>query len=359
MPPTALVGRELDVDRVRALLHRPDHSDGTRLVTLTGPGGVGKTRLAIAIAAAATVDYADGVGWLELAAVSDPSLAPAALARALGVTDDGTSPERRLIAAVAGRRLLLVLDNLEHLLPVAPLIADMLAAGPHLTVMATSRARLQLPGNTSTRSRRSQSIRQTSVDERLGEPVAAVRLFTARAAEVNAGFTLEPDQTATVAEICRRVDGLPLAIELAAAQVKILSPPALLAQLEHRLPLLTGGPRDAPARQRTMHDAIAWSHDLLSADEQAIFRRLAVFEGGFTFDAAEQVVADRAPTLHRAATGTRPAPVVSVAAIVASLVDQSLLRVVDQGEPRTRFAPLETVHESRCNSWPNTTRPLP
>jgi predicted ATPase/transcriptional regulator with XRE-family HTH domain/Tfp pilus assembly protein PilF len=334
VPPTALVGRELDVDRVRALLHRPDHSDGARLVTLTGPGGVGKSRLAIAIATAATEDYADGLAWVELGAVPEAKLVATALARALGVNDDGTPPENRLLGAVAGRRLLLVLDNLEHLLAAAPLIANMLAAGPHLTVLATSRARLQLRGE------HEYQLAPLAVDSApsADEPAAAVRLFTARAAAVNAGFTLGPDQAATVAEICRRVDGLPLAIELAAAQVKILSPPALLARLEHRLPLLGGGPRDAPSRQRTMRDAIAWSHDLLSADEQAIFRRLAVFEGGFTLEAAERVTSEQAPT-------SRVDDAASVAAMVASLVDQSLLRVVDQGGPQTRFAPLETIRE--------------
>ena len=343
VPPTALVGRELDVDRVRALLHRPDHSDGARLVTLTGPGGVGKTRLAIAIAAAATADFADGIAWIELAAVPDPKLVAATLTRALGVNDDGRSPEQRLFGAVARRRLLLVLDNLEHLLPAAPLIADMLAAGPHLTVLATSRARLQLRGE------HEYQVAPLAVESATpavaGEAVASVRLFTARATEVNARFTLESDQAATVTEICRRLDGLPLAIELAAAQVKFLSPPELLVRLERRLPLLAGGPRDAPARQRTMRDAIAWSYDLLSAAEQAIFRRLAVFEGGFTLEAAERVISQRAPTSIVDVAGTLQAPVVSVAASVASLVDQSLLRVVDQEGSQTRFAPLETVRE--------------
>ena len=232
VPPTPLVGRELDVDRARALLHRPDQSDGARLVTLTGPGGVGKTRLAIAIATAATVDYADGVAWIELAAVPEPTLVMSALARALGVNDDGTPPEKRLIGAVAGRRLLLVLDNFEHLLPAAPLIADILAAGPHLTVLATSRARLQLRGEHEYRVAPLAVESATPSDVPSGEPVAAVRLFAARAAEVNAGFTLEPGDAATVTEICRRLDGLPLAIELAAAQVKFLSPPAMLARLE-------------------------------------------------------------------------------------------------------------------------------
>ncbi len=336
--PTALVGRELDVDRVRARLHRPDHCDGARLVTLTGPGGVGKTRLAIAIAAAATADYADGIAWIELAAVPDPKLVAATMARALGMNDDATSPERRLVGAVAGRRLLLVLDNFEHLLPAAPLIADMLAVGRHLTVLATSRARLQLRGEHEYPVAPLAVEPATPGDEQSGKPGAAVRLFTARAAEVNAGFTLEPDQVATVGEICRRLDGLPLAIELAAGQVKILSPPELLGRLEHRLPLLAGGPRDAPARQRTMRDAIAWSYELLSADEQTIFRRLAVFEGGFTLDAAERVLSEQPPT-------SRVDVAATVVVTVASLVDQSLLRVVDQGTSRTRFAPLETIRE--------------
>ena len=254
------------------------------------------------------------------------------------------------ISAVAGKRLLLVLDNLEHVLAAAPLIAKMLAAGPHLTVLSTSRARLQLRGEHEYQVAPLAVDWEVSEDARFGEPVAAVRLFAARAAEVDARFTLDSDQTSTVTEICRRVDGLPLAIELAAAQVKFLSPTALLARLEHRLPLLTGGPRDAPARQRTMRDAIAWSHELLSVDEQSIFRRLAVFEGGFTLDAAEQVTSKQTPT-GMADIET------AVATTVASLVDQSLLRVVDHGDahdavlaagdrPRVR-AP--TAHPTRRN----------
>jgi predicted ATPase/transcriptional regulator with XRE-family HTH domain len=346
VPLTALVGRELEVHRVRALLHHGDASGGARLVTLTGVGGVGKTRLAIAIAAASTADYADGVAWVELAAVPEPKLVAAALVRALGVTDDGAAAETRLIRAVARRRMLLVLDNLEHLLPAAPLIADMLAAGPHLTVLATSRARLQLRGE---HEYPVAPLAFEAANDHTGQPeelsrVAAVRLFAARAAEVSAGFAVESEQVATVAEICRRLDGLPLAIELAAAQVKIFPPLALLGRLERRLPLLDGGPRDAPDRQRTMRNAIAWSHELLTADEQAIFRRLAVFEGGFTLDAAEEI-GENCRTFVVSPGDIRPTPAPSVTAIVASLVNQSLVRVLDQETPDRRFAPLETVRE--------------
>ena len=195
-------------------------------------------------------------------------------------------------AALADRRLLLVLDNLEHLLPATPLVADLLAAAPLLTVLATSRARLRLRGEREipvaplTVPRHSGTM-QPFVEGLAG--VAAVRLFVERAVEVRPEFALTAENAAAVAAICRRVEGLPLALELAAARIKIFPPQALLARLEPRLSLLTGGARDLPRRQQTMHDAIAWSHDLLTEAEQMLFRRLAVFAGGFTLEAAEWV----------------------------------------------------------------------
>ena len=340
MPPTPLVGREQEVAAACALLRRPDGEAGTKLLTLTGPGGVGKTRMALALAAELAPEFADGVAWVELAPVRDPDLVAAAVARALGVHETGDQPvAEALVAFIANRRLLLVLDNLEHVLAAAPLVAQLLAAGPQLTVLATSRARLRLrgeqelpipplavPGTDET---------QPPLEGLAG--VAAIRLFTERAQEVLPDFALTAENAAAVAGICRRLEGLPLALELAAARIKLLPPAALLSRLERRLPLLSGGARDLPHRQQTMRDAIAWSHDLLTADEQAVFRRLAVFVGGFTLEAAEDV-GGRPPFPPSAA---HP----SVLDLVGSLSDQSLLRPVTgvTGEPR--FAMLETIRE--------------
>ena len=301
VPPTTLVGRDGDVVEACTLLRRPDHPTGARLLTLTGPGGVGKTRLAIALAAAVEADFADGVVWVELAALHDPGLVAATVARALGLGDDNGAAQVQLDGALAEKRMLLVLDNMEHLLAAAPLIAEVLSAAPDLTVLVTSRTRLRLRGE------RVYPVAPLAVAapsgsvERspAGADPAAVRLFVERASEVDFGFGLRLDQVATVTEICRRLDGLPLAIELAAARVKVLPPTALLARLERRLPLLDRRPRDAPAHQRTMRDTIAWSYELLTAEEQAIFRRLAVFDGGFTIDAADHVAIDDHASSHQ------------------------------------------------------------
>jgi predicted ATPase/DNA-binding XRE family transcriptional regulator len=344
IPATPLVGREREVAQACAWLRRGDGLEATRLLTLTGPGGVGKTRLALAIAAELRDDFLDGVVWVELAPVSDPILVPSALARALGVHEDGAeSIQDRLAAGIAGLRLLLVLDNLEHLLPAAPLIAQLLAAGSGLTVLATSRARLRLRGE---REFPVGPLALPSASRASDTPmaglagVAAVRLFVERAADARPDFVLDERNAATVAEICRRLDGLPLALELAAARVKALPPAALLTRLEQRLPVLSSGARDLPLRQQTMRDTIAWSYDLLSDAEQGLFRRLAVFAGGFTLDAAEHIVS--------ASDGSDRGADLALDEL-ASLVDQSLLRQSEppapDGPPAPRFSMLETVRE--------------
>ncbi len=261
VPATPFLGREREIDEVAALLRRPD----VRLVTLTGPGGSGKTRLALQAAAAAADDYDHGVWWVPLASLADPRLVETAAAQALGSKDT-------LSAAVRDKRLLLVLDNFEHLLDAAPGVAETIGSCPQLTVLVTSREPLHVDGEW--------EIAVDPLRER-----EAVELFVQRAAAVRSDFAANGE----VVEICRRLDCLPLAIELAAARVKVLALPALLERLEQRLPLLAGGSRSAPERQRTLRATIAWSHDLLAPAEQELFARLAVFAGGCTLDAAEAI----------------------------------------------------------------------
>ena len=330
LPLTPLIGREHEVARLDALLHGGE----ARLLTLTGPGGVGKTRLALQVAAAVAERFPDGVWFVGLGAITDPDLVASAVAEVLVVREASDRPiADRLRDFLSEKRLLLLLDNFEHVLEAAPLVAELLSGCPELTVLATSRARLRVSGE------REHAVPPLSFPAQ-GEPVAesanaseAVRLFVERAQAVKEDFTLTPGNLSTVAQICGRLDGLPLAIELAAARVKILSPTALLARLERRLPLLTGGGRDLPARQQTMRDALAWSYELLTAEEQTLFRRLAIFTGGFTLEAAEVVVGEGSTLL------------VSVLDGVASLVDKSLLRQETAPDGESRYVMLETVRE--------------
>jgi predicted ATPase/Tfp pilus assembly protein PilF len=293
VPATPFLGREREIDQLAALLRRPD----VRLVTLTGPGGSGKTRLALQAAAAAADDYNRGVWWVPLASLADPALVETAAAQALGSKDT-------LSAAVRDKRLLLVLDNFEHLLDAAPRVAETIGSCPQLTVLVTSREPLHVDGEW-----------EIAVDPLRDRE--AVELFMQRALAVNSDFAANGE----VAEICRHLDCLPLAIELAAARVKALSPKVLLERLEQRLPLLAGGSRSAPERQRTLRATIAWSHDLLTPSEQDLFARLAVFVGGCTLEAAEMICGADVDA-------------------IASLVDKSLLRrTVD------RYWMLETIRE--------------
>jgi predicted ATPase len=284
---TPLVGRAQEVAQVAALLRRAD----VRLITLAGPGGVGKTRLALRVAEEVADGFPGGVQFVPLASISDPELVLWTVAQTLGVREArDISLVDRLKTVLAEERLLLVLDNVEQVVEAAPLLVELLAACPQVKVLVTSRVRLRVSGEREylvTPLGLAAVPGYAAIEDVLASD--AVRLFVERAQAVKSDFTLTSENGAPLAAICRRVDGLPLAIELAAARIKVLPAAALLARLEQRLPLLTGGGRDLPARQRTMRDAVAWSHDLLSEEERRLFRRLAVFIGEFDLDAAEAV----------------------------------------------------------------------
>ena len=329
LQPTPFVGREDQVARVVDLLSRDD----VRLLTLTGPGGVGKTRLGLQVAAELLDDFADGVFFVPLAPLVDPHLVPATIAGTLGVREEGERPlVDRLRELLGTKQLLLVVDNFEHVVEAAPIVGDLLVASPGLKIVATSRVPLRLraehayPVPPLSLPRRHQALAPEQLTQ-----YEAVRLFIERAQAVKPDFSVDNENAPAVAEICWRLDGLPLAIELAAARVRLLPPDAMLARLEKRLPLLTGGARDAPERQRTLRGTIAWSYDLLEPEEQILFGRLAVFAGGCTLEAAE-AVGNYDGTLD--AFGG-----------VERLCEQSLLRQDEGWASEPRFAMLETIRE--------------
>ena len=330
-PLTPLLGREREIAVVADLLRRDD----VRLVTLTGPGGVGKTRLAVQVAHELEEALPDGATFVALAPLVDPGLVPSVVADALGLREAGDRPlVEHLTAFLRPKELLLVLDNLEHLLTAAPLVTRLLAACPGLTVLATSRELLRVAGEHAflVPPLALPATAPGVAPEELAA-AGAVRLFVERARAATVDFALTEANAAAVVAICRALDGLPLAIELAAARANVLSPAAMLARMERRLPLLTGGARDQPARLRTMRATVAWSHDLLLPEEQALFRRLAVFAGGFDLDAA-QTAANAADELFS-----------DVLDGVVSLVDKSLLRRVGGPGDGPRFGMLATIRE--------------
>ena len=318
--PTTLIGREGELAKARAVLSDP----AVRLLTLTGPGGTGKTRLSLQLAAEALYDFEQGCFFVSLSAVHDPAQFGPAVAQSLGLKEiPGQSIIENLKKHLGDKQILLVLDNFEQLVAAGPLVADLLTAAPRLKVIVTSRTVLHLYGEHEypVPPLTLPDLKQLPSVERLSG-YAAVALFVQRARLVKPDFNLTTENAAAVAEICARLDGLPLAIELAAARIKLLPPSAMLPRLAQSLKLLTSGSRDLPTRQQTLRGAIDWGYELLDASEKSLFARLAVFAGGSTLEAVEAVCNP---------DGSLP---VEVFDGLASLVDKSMLRQLDQIDAR-------------------------
>jgi predicted ATPase len=305
---------------------------GAKLLTLTGPGGVGKTRLALQVAATLAGSYPDGAVFIDLSALRDPALFSSAVAQALGLHDVGTRRSGDLLVeALRTKRLLLLLDNFEHIIGAASTASQLIDACPDLTFLITSRAPLRV------RAEQQFAVIPLSLPDRdfasPGELLdyGAIALFVARAQAVQPDFTLTAGNAADVAEICRRLDGVPLAIELAAARVRILPPAALLARLDRRLAVLVGGQRDLPPRHQTLRDTIAWSYDLLEEGGRRLFRALAVFAGGFTLEAVEAF--------------WNPEDGSDVLQGVAQLEEQNLIHAVTASGEDVRYSMLQTVRD--------------
>jgi non-specific serine/threonine protein kinase len=328
-PRTRLIGRENERTEARQWLL----DDAAALLTLTGPGGVGKTRLALVVADECADRFADGVYWVDLSRVVDQALVSATIAHALGVYQtSGRRIEDEIARFLRPRQILLLLDNCEHVLPaVAERISALLATCAALQVLATSRAPLSVWGEQvlSVEPFPLPPVTSAPSPEALSQN-EAVDLFVERARAVQPAFRLDSTVAPTVAEICRRLDGLPLAIELAAARSAFLSPASMLALLSDRLRLLEHGPRDAPARHQTIRDAIAWSYELLAPSEQVLFRRLSVFTGGFTLEAAQAIgklTVDAGPALIQ----------------LEPLINQSLVQLHEMPDRTARLTALETT----------------
>jgi len=331
---TQFVGREKEVAAAKEVLLRPD----VRLVTVTGPGGIGKTRLAVEVASGLVESFPGGTHFVPLSPVSDAGLMASAILQTLGIREAGGQSALEILKKNLRDSLraptLLLLDNFEHLMPAAPVVAELLAAAPHLKILVTSRAALHVYGE------HEFPVPPLALPDSKSSPslevlskYPAVALFVQRAAAAKPGFELNAENARTVTEICARLDGLPLAIELAAARVKVLSLSAMQTRLASRLQLLTGGARDLPQRQQTLRAAIDWSYDLLSAAEQKLFRRLSVFVGGCTLEGVEAVCDTKGDLDLDLLDG------------MTSMVDKSLLQQVEQANGESRFAMLETIRE--------------
>jgi predicted ATPase/class 3 adenylate cyclase len=328
---TPFVGRGQEIETVRQIVLRED----VRLVTLTGPGGMGKTRLALQTAAGVVDRFADGVFVVELGAVQDPAMIGSRIAASLGVAENAARPVLDSVTDhLRHRELLLVLDNFEQVVAGAPVVAELLHECPRLKTLVTSRIVLHLSGEYEYQvpPLPVPDPKRPAGFEALAA-YAGVALFVQRAQAVRPDFVLDAENASAVARICASLEGLPLAIELAAARIKLFSPQAMVARLSSRLDLLKGGARDLPARQQTLRQAIAWSYDLLEPDERAYFRRFAAFSGGASLDAIEQVCNGEDDL------------VLDPLDAIASLIDNSLLRRFDDDRDEPRFVMLETIRE--------------
>ena len=330
---TAFIGRESEQDNLGQLLSRAD----VRLVTLTGPGGIGKSRLALQVAGKMADQFGGGVCFVGLSAIGEPGLIASAIAQALGMRETGNkSPQENLMEYLGGlsQPMLLLLDNFEHLVSAGPVVAQMLTAGSKLKVVVTSQSPLHIYGE------HEFPVPPLELPDPKSMPalealsrLPAIALFVERAQSVKHQFDLTKENAAAVATICARLDGLPLAIELAAARIKLLSASAMLDRLESRLTLLTGGARDLPARQQTLRNTVEWSYGLLNSAEQTLFRRLSIFTGGCTLEAVEAVC------------NTKGDLGLDVLDGMASLVDKSLAQQSEQVDKETRFTMLSTIRE--------------
>src|SRR5438034_2376446 len=328
---TSLIGREQQVAAACSLLSRPE----VRLLTLIGAGGVGKTRLGVQIATELVDAFVDGIWFVPLAPISDPDLVVPTIARTFGLGETGDRSLLELLKAyLREQQLLLLLDNFEQVAAAAAVVTELLVTCPDLKVLVTSRTSLRVRGE------REFPVPPLALPDPKDLPAiealsqySSVALFVERALALKPDFQLTDANAHAIAEICARLDGLPLAIELAATRIKLLPPQALLARLGSRLQVLTGGARDVPERQQTLRNAIKWSYDLLSADEQRLFRRLSVFVGGCTLAAVEEVCKAMGDVAANVLEG------------VASLIDKNLLQQVEEVNGEPRLVMLETIRE--------------